>query len=91
MDTCPECREVEDPTVDLHLLGTRKENPDPWLRSSSMAVRVKVTPGSLSLTGVVRMVFHSPAYGITLICEEVPREYNEGGRVESADLEMMLS
>ena len=56
-----------------------------------MVVRVKVTPGSLSLTGVVRMVFPSPAYVITLIYEEVPREYIEGGRAESADLEMMLS
>ena len=91
MDTCPECREVEVPTVDLHLLGTGNENPDPLLRSSSMALRVKVTPGSLSLTGVVRMVFPSPAYVITLIYEEVPREYIEGGRAESADLEMMLS
>ena len=61
METCPECCEVKVPMIDLHLLGTGNENPDPLLRSSSMVESFRVLQGSFSLTAVVRIVFPSPA------------------------------
>ena len=35
--------------IDLHLLGTGNENPEPLLRSSSMAESFRVLPCSFSL------------------------------------------
>ena len=91
METWPEWENVGMPANELHLEGTGKENPEPLLRSSSMAESFSKWPFSFSLISVVSMIFPSPLYVMTLTLEDVPWEYMDLGMVWRADWEIRLS
>ena len=54
MEISPQWYEVEVPVNDLNLERTEKENPEPLLRSSSMAKSFRIFPCNFNLISVVR-------------------------------------